>query len=100
MGLMHVTALPADRGMLFLFESEHRVNFWMKDTPLSLDILFIAPDGRIVNIAEDTTPGSLTPIESVAPVSGVLEIPAGTARRLGIGAGDRVLHPAFGRGRQ
>lgn len=100
LGLMHVTGMPADRGMLFLFESEHRVDFWMKDTPLSLDMLFIAADGRIVNIAENTTPGSLAPIESAAAVSAVLEVSGGTARGLGIEPGDRVLHPALGHGQR
>lgn len=98
-GLMHVLDLPVDRGMLFLFERAQFATFWMKDTCVSLDILFVAPDGRIVNIARDTEPFSLAPIASSAPVAGVLEIPAGTAQRLGIVPGNRIRHPAFEAGR-
>lgn len=94
-GLMHVRELPHDRGMLFLLERAEQAAFWMKDTPLSLDILFIATDGRIVNIARRTQPHSLAPIVSAGPVKAVLEVVAGTADRLGIVAGDRVRHPAF-----
>lgn len=98
-GLMHVPELPADRGMLFLFESPQFAAFWMKDTRVSLDILFVATDGRIVNIARNTEPFSLAPIESVAPITGVLEVAAGSALRLGIVPGDRIRHPAFGKDR-
>ena len=98
-GLMHVPELPADRGMLFLFEQAQFVTFWMRDTCVSLDLLFVAPDGRIVNIARHTEPFSRAPIASSAPVTGVLEIPAGSARRLGIVPGNRIEHPAFKTGR-
>ena len=98
-GLMHVPDLPADRGMLFLFDRAQFAMFWMKDTCVSLDILFVAPNGRIVNIARDTEPFSLAPIESYAPVVGVLEIAAGSAQRLGIVPGNRIRHPAFETGR-
>ncbi|MSQ91922.1 MAG: DUF192 domain-containing protein [Gammaproteobacteria bacterium] len=94
-GLMFVKSLPADHGMLFLFERPHFASFWMKNTYLSLDIVFIGPDGVIVNIARDTEPLSLEPIESGAPVTGVLELVAGTAAKIGLSTGDRVLHPAF-----
>jgi uncharacterized protein len=67
----------------------------MKNTPLSLDMIFIAGDGLIVNIARDTTPQSLKVIESAAPVKGVLEVRAGTTARLGIRTGDRVEHEIF-----
>ncbi len=97
-GLMFVPELPADRGMLFLFDHAQLATFWMKDTCVSLDILFVAADGRIVNIARDTVTFSLAPIESSAPVTGVLEIPAGSAQRLGIAPGDRIRHPAFKKG--
>ncbi len=98
-GLMYVPELPADRGMLFLFDDPQFAAFWMKDTRVSLDILFVASDGRIVNIARNTEPYSLTPIESIAPITGVLEIAAGGALRLGILPGDQILHPAFAKGR-
>lgn len=98
-GLMYVRSIPADHGMLFLFPYPHRASFWMKDTPLSLDILFISPDGRIANIARDTEPFSLAPIESIEPITAVLEIAAGTALRLGIVAGDRIQYMAIANAR-
>ena len=92
-GLMFVRQLPADQGMLFLFDRPKRASFWMMDTYVSLDIVFIAPDGVVANIAHDTQPLSLAPIESVAPVTCVLELVAGTAARIGLVAGDRVTCP-------
>jgi uncharacterized membrane protein (UPF0127 family) len=89
-GLMHVRDLPADRAMLFLFEFPQFANFWMRDTVIPLDLMFIAPDGRITNIIENAAPLSLAPLESVAPVVAVLEVAGGTAARLGIRAGDRL----------
>ena len=97
-GLMFRTELPEGRGMLFDFKQDRPVSMWMKDTPLSLDMIFIRSDGVIVRIAENTTPFSLREISSGAPVRGVLEVVAGTARKMGIAAGDRVAHPMF-RGR-
>jgi len=94
-GLMFVKSLPADHGLLFLFDRPQFAAFWMKNTYLSLDIVYIAPDGVVVNIKHDTTPLSENPIESASPVKGVLEVLAGTAARIGLKAGDRVLHPAF-----
>jgi hypothetical protein len=82
--------------MLFLFEQPRIASFWMKDTYLSLDIIFISQDGIVVNVANDTKPLSLAPIQSIAPVTGVLELVAGSAVRIGLTAGDRALHPAFG----
>jgi uncharacterized membrane protein (UPF0127 family) len=93
-GLMFIKELPADQGMLFLFERPEFASFWMKNTTVSLDIVFISPDGVVVNIADNTPPLSLAPIESVAPVTGVLELMAGTAARIGLVAGDRVRYPA------
>jgi hypothetical protein len=94
-GLSFVRRLDPGRGMLFLFDPIQYASFWMPDTYVSLDLLFIAPDGRIVNIIKRAQPLSTAPLESVAPVTGVLEVVAGTVERLGIRAGDRVLHPAF-----
>jgi uncharacterized membrane protein (UPF0127 family) len=94
-GLMFIRELAPDHGMLFLFDFPQFAYFWMQNTYVSLDLLFIAPDGRIVNIAEHTTPLSTRLIESEAPVVAVLEVIAGTAGRLGLRAGDRVLQPAF-----
>jgi len=89
-GLMFVRSLEPDRGMIFLFDEPHYASFWMRNTYVSLDMFFVDEDGRIVNIAERTTPLTITPIVSDAPVTTVLELVAGTAARLGIRAGDRV----------
>ena len=94
-GLMHRRQLAADAGMLFLYPADRAITMWMKNTLIPLDMLFIASDGRIVNIVERTVPLSLQVIESVGPARGVLEINGGTARRLGIESGDRVRYPAF-----
>jgi len=98
-GLMFRTELAPDAGMLFVHEAEREVAMWMKNTLIPLDMLFLAADGTIVRIEEDTEPLSLRTIPSGAPVKGVLELPGSTARRLGIVPGDRVVHPAFAPGR-
>lgn len=97
-GLMHRTDLPADRAMLFIFDAVGQRAFWMKDTPLPLDIIFAAEDGTIVRVARDTVPFSTVPIRSGAPALYVLEVHAGTAEARGIAAGDRLVHPAIGGG--
>jgi uncharacterized membrane protein (UPF0127 family) len=94
-GLMFIKDLPADQGMLFLFDRPQFAAFWMKNTYLSLDLVFIAPGGVVVNVARDATPLSERPIMSVAPVIAVLELVAGTAARIGLVAGDRIVHPAI-----
>ena len=97
-GLMYRRSLANDAGMLFIYGQESPVFMWMKNTLIPLDMLFIAGDGRIVHIAERTVPHSLETISSGRPVAGVLEVNGGTAARLGIQPGDRVLHRAFGGG--
>ncbi len=99
-GLQGRRRLAADAGMLFDFQGPGPVMMWMKDTYVPLDMLFIDSGGRIVNIAEHTVPLSLTVIRSAGPVRVVLELNAGTAARLGIKPGDRVLHSVFGTGGQ
>jgi uncharacterized membrane protein (UPF0127 family) len=94
-GLMFRESMPADAGMLFLYSVEQPIRMWMKNTLLPLDMLFVAGDGRIVNIAENTTPLSEKVVGSGAPALGVIELNGGTARRLGIAPGDRVRHAAF-----
>jgi uncharacterized membrane protein (UPF0127 family) len=94
-GLMYVKTLARDRGMLFLFEPAQPVAFWMKDTPLALDLLFIGPDRTIESIVENATPNSLRPMESQGPVIAVLEVAGGTARRIGLSAGDAVRLPTL-----
>lgn len=91
-GLMFREELGDDEGMLFPSPVPEPRSFWMKNTPLSLDIIFIGPDGRIINIAADTVPYSLDPVSSVGPASAVLELRAGRARELGIVPGDRVIY--------
>lgn len=95
-GLMNRKELPEGRGMLFDFKTEQPVEFWMHNTYISLDIIFIRADGRILRIAENAEPLSDRRIPSGGPTRGVLEVIAGTTRKLGIAPGDRVAHPIFG----
>jgi uncharacterized membrane protein (UPF0127 family) len=94
-GLMFRDPLPDDRGMLFHFQTPERASFWMHNTPSSLDIIFIGVDGRILNIADHTTPYSDAPVPAAGMTRGVLEIRAGRAEELGIRPGDRVRHRIF-----
>ena len=94
-GLMFRKELPEGRGMLFDFRREQEVGFWMQNTYIPLDMLFIRGDGRILRIAENTEPLSTRMIPSGGPVRAVLEVIGGTARKLGIAPGDRVAHPIF-----
>ncbi len=94
-GLMFRKALPEGRGMLFDFYDELERSFWMKNTPISLDIIFIRGDGTIRRIAADTVPYSEEQISSGGPARAVLEVIAGTARKLGLQPGDKVAAPIF-----
>jgi hypothetical protein len=94
-GLMYRRELPEGRGMLFDFHRDQDVSMWMQNTYISLDMIFIKGDGRILRIAENTTPMSTRVITSGGPVRAVLEVIAGTARKYGIAPGDRVAHPIF-----
>ncbi len=89
-GLMFRTALDADSGMIFLYERPREISMWMKNTILSLDMLFIAEDGRITRIVANTIPMSEATIPSRGPVRAVLELLAGAAKRLAIKPGDHV----------
>lgn len=95
-GLMFRRFMPQDRGMLFDFQAEQPVMMWMRNTIIPLDMVFIARDGKIVNIAENSEPMSETTIPSDGPVTAVLELNAGTAARLAIKKGDSVRHAMFG----
>lgn len=95
-GLMYRRKLAADDGMLFDFAMERPVSMWMRNTLIPLDMLFIATDGRVVGIKERAVPQSSEIITAPGLVRGVLEINGGTAHRLGLAVGDRVLHPVFG----
>ncbi len=94
-GLMYRKSLAPDRGMLFDFKTPQPVAFWMKNTLIPLDMLFIAPDGRIIAIARNAVPYSDTPIPSGGDVLGVLEIRGGRAAEIGIEPGDRVAERIF-----
>ncbi|UYH54189.1 DUF192 domain-containing protein [Qipengyuania sp. SS22] len=89
-GLMFRTELGDQEGMIFPYDGSTAQSFWMKNTPLPLDIIYIGPDGRISNIAAMTQPYSLEPVYSVGPVLGVLELRGGRAAELGIAPGDLV----------
>jgi hypothetical protein len=95
-GLMFRKELPEGRGMLFDFQQDQPVAFWMHNTYIPLDMMFIRSDGRILRIAENAQPLSDRLIPSGGAVRGVLEVIAGTARSLGIVAGDRVTGSFFG----
>lgn len=97
-GLMYRQNMQPDHGMLFDFQTEQPVAFWMKNTPLPLDMLFINGKGVVLQIAEDTEPYSEAPIPSEQPVRAVLELNAGISRKLGITPGAKVEHPIFGTG--
>ena len=90
-GLMHVRALPASTGMLFVYANEDMRSMWMKNSYISLDIAFARSDGTIVNIARGTEPLSLESIRSAAPVTYVLELNAGITASMDIDAGSRLL---------
>lgn len=96
-GLMFRRELPPGRGMLFDFKQDSPVSMWMENTYIPLDMIFIRSDGSIARIAENTEPMSRRIVSSGGPVRAVLEVIAGTARKLGIAAGDRVAHPMFRR---
>jgi uncharacterized membrane protein (UPF0127 family) len=94
-GLMYRKELADGKGMLFDFSPEQQISMWMKNTYISLDMIFIRADGRILRIAENTEPLSTKIISSGGLARGVLEVPAGTAQKYGIAPGDRVAHPLF-----
>jgi len=94
-GLMYRKELADGRGMLFDFTPEQQVSMWMKNTYISLDMIFIGANGRILRIAENTEPESTRIISSGGPAKGVLEVIAGTARKYGIAPGDQIVHPLF-----
>lgn len=96
-GLMNRTEMPMDQGMLFWFGgAESPRSFWMKNTLISLDMLFIRRDGIIHHIHHSATPEDLTSVPSQGPVAAVLELNGGVSRLLGISKGDKVHHAVFG----
>ena len=95
-GLMFRPSLAPDAGMLFDYRAPSMAAMWMKNTLIPLDMLFVDQHGRIINIHERAVPGSLEPIAAAAPARAVIELNGGTAARLGIKPGDRVIFPIFG----
>lgn len=96
-GLMFRKELAPDRGMLFDFHEPREVAFWMKNTLIPLDIVYIQPNGTVLSIARNTTPMSEAPIPSGGPILGVLELAGGRAQEIGLMPGDRVEHRIFKR---
>lgn len=94
-GLMFVKQLADDEGMLFIYEQPQSIGMWMKNTFIALDMLFVAADGKVINVAANAEPHSLKTIESRGDALGVIELKAGTAAKLHIAKGARVMHAAF-----
>lgn len=92
-GLMFREKMAPDAGMLFVFDRAEPRNFWMMNTLIPLDMIFIRNDGTIANIIEKAAPQSLEPRSSDGPAKAVLELNGGIARFLDIKPGDRVIHP-------
>ena len=97
-GLMYRQGLASDAGMLFDYGRPRNIAMWMRNTYIPLDMIFIGADWRITRIVERTVPLSLATVASEGPVRAVLEVNAGTASRLGIRPGDRVIHEGAGSG--
>lgn len=94
-GLMYRQSLADNAGMLFVYSQAQPVEFWMKNTPLSLDIVFVRDDGTIARIADHTTPMSEDLIPSGEPVRAVLEVKAGIMHQLGVTAGNRLRNAKY-----
>lgn len=94
-GLMFRKRMPANRGMLFDFGTPQSVTFWMKNTLIPLDMVFIGEDGRVVSIARDAKPMSEALIPSGGPILGVLELRGGRAGEIGVKPGDKVRERIF-----
>ncbi len=94
-GLMNRDNLPAGQGMLFLFPDARERAFWMKNTHIPLDIIYISKSGEVISIQKNTMPMNETPLHSFGPAAAVLEINGGQADALGIKPGDRITHRFF-----
>jgi hypothetical protein len=94
-GLMCRTAVAPDRGMLFEFEAERNQAFWMHNTLVPLDIIYLGADGHVVSIGRNARPLDDSPIPSGAPAIGVLELAGGRAAEIGLLPGDKIVHPFF-----
>ncbi|MCG7626588.1 DUF192 domain-containing protein [Epibacterium sp. MM17-32] len=94
-GLMHRAEMPPRAGMLFVYEHPQRVAFWMKNTLISLDMIFVGADGVVDHIHENAIPGDLTPIPGGDEVMVVLEVNAGVVAAYGISVGSQMRHEVF-----
>ena len=94
-GLMFVDTMADDAGMLFIYPQPQPISMWMKNTHLSLDMLFVTANGRVHRVVENTKPMSTDSISSGGIVVAVIELKAGSAARMKIRAGAQVIHPAF-----
>lgn len=94
-GLMFRESLPIMQGMLFLFEQPQRAGFWMKDTLIPLDMIFVQEDGTVSRVHHNAIPHDTTLIDGGAGVKAVLEVNGGVAARFGIAEGSELRHPAF-----
>ena len=92
-GLMFREELAPSRGMLFIYDRAQPVAFWMRNTLIPLDMIFVGEDGTVIKVHAEAVPGDETPIPSDGPARAVLEIPGGLAARLGIDAGDEMRSP-------
>jgi uncharacterized membrane protein (UPF0127 family) len=97
-GLMYRGSMPQNHGMLFDFGTPRPVAMWMKNTKIPLDMVFADAQGQVIAIREDTVPFSTATIEVDEQVKAVLEVNAGTAKRVGLAVGDRLLHRIFAKG--
>lgn len=95
-GLMFRKTMARDHGMLFEYEHEQPVAFWMHNTYLPLDLIFVDRSGRVINVAHDAKPMDDSLIPSAAPALGVLEVDAGVAAAIGLKPGDTIRHKMFG----
>ena len=95
-GLMHRAEIAPDHGMLFDFKRDRMVSMWMRNTFITLDMLFLSAEGEVVTIAENTVPHSEKTVSSRVRVRAVLELAAGTVQRLAVKPGDKVTHEMFG----
>jgi len=95
-GMMFRTSMAPDEAMLFDWGAPRESSMWMRNTLIPLDMIFITADGRVHRIHERAVPQSLATIDSRGPVRATLEVPGGTAERLNLRVGDRVIHPLFG----
>jgi uncharacterized protein len=98
LGLMFRRSLPENAGMLFVYKRPQPVAMWMKNTLIPLDMVFIAPDGRVLRIETNTEPFSTAVIRSEGAVSAVLELNAGQADKIGLKRGDKVVYPGLAAG--